>query len=586
MKNIFKSLMFVAVAAMTFTACEKDNAENNNNNGTEQKTAITFNAEFADTRSYFTGNNGEGYASAWTEGDEVKFQAANYDSAGGYWAGVGNPTAYIDENNCLSATFNGIQGGDIIKAYSPATKWNVSVSMYGIAEEYTIPSEQTPTATSVDPQAHILMAETTYTGSNNMSLTFAHQVAYGKFSLTNFAGTDATAVILDIDGAKYTIKLDNINIATEPIWFACEPNGKVNNMTVTVNATEGSYTKQIITGGDKNLEFLQGQVSNFSVDMNGATSGEAVDTFNPDVNMTYNSLSGDTLKFNAEGYTYIYLYLNSNDHTSNSIKTGTYKCSGGATAPAQSGKIGVKYNDGWPTTIYDTNMDIIVDFDGNDYIITFTYGGKLYGYKGMPDGWVAPAGGGNEGGEEPEPVQLATPANVNCEVSGANVTITWDAVANASSYNVTLGEQTQSANTTTATFENVAAGTYNVKVVAVGTGNYTNSEAANAEVTVEAAGEGGGEVVTVTNFTYTGNPLTKYTCTLTCSTGENVTFKVNFISTNSTYNFADSSSVWDIKVGDTAASQASGTIFIDGEAIATLNDLIINGVSYVGSVSL
>ena len=406
MKNIFKSLMFVAVAAMTFTACEKDNAENNNNNGTEQKTAITFNAEFADTRSYFTENNGEGYASAWTEGDAVKFQAVNYYSAGEYYTSVGNPTAYIDENNCLSATFNGIQGGDEIKAYSPATKWNVSVSMYGIADEYTIPSEQTPTATSVDPQAHILMAETTYTGSNNMSLTFAHQVAYGKMSLTNFAGTDATDVLLDIDGDKYTINLDNINIATEPIWFACEPNGKVSDMTITVNATEGGYTKQIITDGDKNLEFNKGQVSTFIVNMTDVTPGAAVDTFNPTV--TYDTLvwtDGGRFELtggNSNGITRLVLHANARPGN-NSIKVGSYTYdgyTGNYTSPSAENMFRLRNLDGDSMMYASSDVTLDVSFENNQYTIIIGYNGKTYGYRGMPNGWVAPTGsiGGNEGG--------------------------------------------------------------------------------------------------------------------------------------------------------------------------------------------
>ena len=600
MKNIFKSLMFVAVAAMTFTACEKDNAENNNNNGTEQKTAITFNAEFADTRSYFTENNGEGYASAWTEGDEVKFQAVNYYSAGEYYTSVGNPTAYIDENNCLSATFNGIQSGDEIKAYSPATKWNVSVSMYGIADDYTIPSEQTPTAASVDPQAHILMAETTYTGSNNMSLTFAHQVAYGKMSLTNFAGTGATAVILDIDGTNYTIKLDNINIATDPIWFACEPNGKVSNMTVTVNATEGGYTKQIITGGDKNLEFLQGQVSNFSVDMNGVTSGEAVDTFNPDV--TYDTLVWNSNRFeltggNSAGMTRLILHADARPGN-NSIKVGSYTYDGytsNYTSPSAENMFRLRNLNG-DLMSGTSGATLDVSFENNQYTIIIGFNGKTYGYRGMPDGWVAPAGGGNEGGEEPEPVPLATPTNVECTVTGANVEITWNAVTNASSYNVTLGEQTQNVTTATAIFENVAAGTYDVKVVAVGTGNYTNSEAANAEVTVEAAGEGGGSepeepsVIALTSVIY---ELGSTDITFN-SASDTITGTISYSGSFPNGNFT--------VVGGEPTTGQIGNVKLNGSAVtpegtvkAAVNygtgcidftvSIVINGTTYNGTVS-
>ena len=397
--------MLVAVAAMTFTACEKDNAENNNNNGTEQKTAITFNAEFADTRSYFTENNGEGYASAWTEGDEATFAVNTYDSAWGYWYGKDTESAIIDANDCFSVDLS-VGYNDKIIACTPASQWNVTTSSNGYIGNYTIPSEQTPTATSVDPKAHILMAEATYTGSNNMSLTFAHQVAYGKFSLTNFAGTDATAVLLDIDGDKYTIKLDNINIATEPIWFACEPNGKVSNMTVTVNATEGGYPKQIITGGDKNLEFIQGQVSTFIVDMTDVTPGAVVDTFNPTV--TYDTLVWNSSRFeltggNSAGITRLILHADARPGN-NSIKVGSYTYdgyTGNYTSPSAENMFRLRNLDGMSMS-YTSGATLDVSFENNQYTIIIGYNGKTYGYRGMPNGWVAPAGsiGGNEGGNE------------------------------------------------------------------------------------------------------------------------------------------------------------------------------------------
>ena len=281
MKNIFKSLMFVAVAAMTFTACEKDNAENNNNNGTEQKTAITFNAEFADTRSYFTENNGEGYASAWTEGDEAIFTHTSYCYNDG-------ATTVANTQSGGSAKFEvvfNVQGPNrnaTIVAVSPASAWKAEqVYDWNISWDrpsawkhtYKIPAAQTPSATSVDEAAHIIKAETTYTGDNNISLSFEHQVAYGKLSLTDFDVTGATAVVLNINGATYTINPEKINILTDPIWFACEQ-GDVTEMSVKVRTEEKEYSKTL-DFSTNSLSFVNGQVSKFSVSMADATTGDA-----------------------------------------------------------------------------------------------------------------------------------------------------------------------------------------------------------------------------------------------------------------------------------------------------------------------
>lgn len=97
----------------------------------------------------------------------------------------------------------------------------------------------------------------------------------------------------------------------------------------------------------------------------------------------------------------------------------------------------------------------------------------------------------DEGGEEPATTPLTTPV-VTASASGDVVTVTWEAVAGAANYTVTCGEATTTVDTTTATFEGVAAGTYEVTVVANPADATINtaSEAGTASVTVEAAPAG------------------------------------------------------------------------------------------------
>lgn len=110
------------------------------------------------------------------------------------------------------------------------------------------------------------------------------------------------------------------------------------------------------------------------------------------------------------------------------------------------------------------------------------------------------SGSGSETPEPEEPVQLGTP-DVQAEVSGNTITLTWADDANASSYTVTYGTTTIENATSPCEISNLTYSTlYNFTVVAVGDGtNYTNSEAGTASATTEEdPNTGGGDVPTPT----------------------------------------------------------------------------------------
>ena len=116
----------------------------------------------------------------------------------------------------------------------------------------------------------------------------------------------------------------------------------------------------------------------------------------------------------------------------------------------------------------------------------------------------------SSGGEEPTPPQLTTPANLKeASITETSATLSWNAVANASNYSVTINGNNATATTNSYNATGLTAGTeYTWSVVAKGDGtNYTDSEAAQHTFTTTAAttpdpepGTGGEETWTlVTN---------------------------------------------------------------------------------------
>lgn len=613
MKNIFKSLMFVAVAAMTFTACEKENADNTNNNGTEQKTVITFNADFADTRSQFTGREGDVYKSAWTEGDVARFVVVSPTGTGEF-VPVDNQTAAIDKNNCFTVTFHtDIQNGDDIAAFSPAASWNVTTSQYGVSATYTIPTSQTPLASSVDPKAHILKAEAEYSGDQIISLEFAHQVAYAAMTL-NLGEVVALENIVRVEVLidETTYKLANNGLTAPTFWFACEESQPTAMSVKIVDKNDKVYAKTLTLPEKNPLKFDTGKVTVFSVGGFAAVEEEA----NLDVTYLLNApewmpSAGAAVRnffefdFADDANEKLQLTLHADVRPNNkAILTGRYTGAGDST-PGYYQFAAQRYNNGRVAGYYKKDFNetstLDVSFADGVYTIILTHpNGETFGYKGMPDGWDVPTA---QKGQLKAPVVTAT-------AEGNMVYVSWTTVDGAENYTVSVnGEVKKTAENTetTYTFEGEYSTTYTITVVA----NPTDSEGYNASTGTAApvttgadpnAGggdDGGGESVAewefsvsyqgmmfnrYTYFIFTGTDGTKITTTLVYPSKSQIpgTYEVSSILEVDYTNYKIS----EIIIGNTYATSASGTIDIamnsDGTYTFTL-DLVINGTNYKGS---
>ena len=264
MKNLFKNLMLVAVAAMAFTACTE---ENNEVNAVVKKTIINGVATIDndDTRSGFVGSetkeNEDGttttfYKSAWDGNETIKLYI-NY--------GAAETTATVDAEGKFTAEFEGdFAESCTISACSPAEAWNSEYS-------FTIPTEQTPRTNSVDPAAHILKAQGIAVTNGSAKFNMQHEVAYGKMTVNTPAEFVIDHVDIELNGAwygyakslSYTINADNVENNT--FWFATDVI-EVSEMTVTAyDADDKAYTKTVTMNEDRTLKFQYYKVSTFSV---------------------------------------------------------------------------------------------------------------------------------------------------------------------------------------------------------------------------------------------------------------------------------------------------------------------------------
>lgn len=381
MKNLFKSLMLVAVAAMTFTACQNDNGEMDM---LVKKTVIEFTAGFdADTRSHFGDKVDDSYPSFWEGGEQVAFVAPAADYDGTY-------TAYAEavklDDEGKSATFtvefdNPIKAGTV-KAYLGAG-WNT-------LEDYAyIPWSQTPRASSVDAEAFMASASFEYDGVNmNVNGSFKHGVAYGKMTVNGFDGKNISEVaisLLDKDAEypnQYTLYTEALDEHT--YWFAADA-CQAQEFTVSVVVDGVSYSKNVTLTADKPLNFNVGRVSTFSV---SNLAKDPVQLDMPIINVSFAD-SKVTATWDAIENAVAYTVEVNGEVVEEAYKATTYTFDAQyntqyeIAVTAKAAENSAEYLDSYKSnTYFTTPMDISME---TDYVVTlksYTVNGSTYRFTG------------------------------------------------------------------------------------------------------------------------------------------------------------------------------------------------------------
>jgi uncharacterized protein YjdB len=286
MRNPFKTLAALVAAAAAMTACQTAPVETVETNRLIK--TVEFTTEEVATRTAFTEPDGDTYPVRWMAGDEV----ALFPNDLSLLQTIEVEPQQEGRTAKLQASFALEEASEYyFWMMSPASALTSPGS--GTAGTLTIPTEQYPTATSVDPAAQILQARTDKleTLPERIVLSPGHLSAYIKLSLIN-VGSDLGEikyVQLDFEvpvagQVSYDFKTRTLNFDTgDPsktvtsfvdnatdVWFGLFPaivGGT--KMSVKISGTGGALVREITFPEGKTL--LMGKIATFTVDMASAT---------------------------------------------------------------------------------------------------------------------------------------------------------------------------------------------------------------------------------------------------------------------------------------------------------------------------
>ena len=285
MKNIFKSLMLVAVAAMGF-ACQEKVEDFTPERANE--VVMTITADVEETRTYIDEANGK---VAWSAGDKLMviendatFKKTSDIAIDG--EGKAQFTVSFPKHN-KAVTYNAIYPATAVDAYdSSAEEVNVQVK-----------NTQFATAESFDPTADVLVAKQIELEAQptELNMQFKRLVSLGKLTLEGLEANSLIKQVTFTAGANDVLAGRNLvnattgdvfsygesdatntitvnyeeAISTNIVYFVCNPfsmeAGEV--FTVQVICENAVYTREVEIPAGRSLKFTEGNLATFSVDM-------------------------------------------------------------------------------------------------------------------------------------------------------------------------------------------------------------------------------------------------------------------------------------------------------------------------------
>jgi len=301
MKNLFKSMMLVAVAAMGFTACSKDTTADVAPEKEPGMVTMTITAEDA-TRTFLT--EGEGVVNfGWNEEGEalrvieVADATPNTQATNSYTLTEGKAkftVSFTENTEAASFTY-----------YAVYPNANYVTSDNGNYEKFKVelPAAQNYVAGSYDPTADLMIAKPINAASQpqELNMQFTRLAALAKMTLKgmpedkNITSLTFTTTGKALAGRAYvnlntavveeygysgqkeesiTLTIsEDAAINNDAVYFTCFPVELVAGDTFEVKAVTAdkyTYTKSVTLAEGKSLAFTAGNLSSFTVNMSTA----------------------------------------------------------------------------------------------------------------------------------------------------------------------------------------------------------------------------------------------------------------------------------------------------------------------------
>ncbi len=326
MKKIH-SLMCLAAAAMAFTGCSTEDATQDPA-PEARKVTLNITADNDGTRTVIDENN----KISWTESDAI--EVLEKSATGIEFAASSSCTITDGKANFIVTLPVNTSGAFTYAAVYPASAF-ISDSYSDIDKiKATMPATQTPTATSFDPAADLMISQsvekTVQPTTDGITFSFARVAALARMTITNLGLADGENVrqvsfaatgkklagrnYLDLATGKVVefgysntserIVLDyssvtGLNKSAFPVWFACLPCTLATGDAFTVIVTSDknkTYTKSVTLGEAQKIAFASGQLSTFTVNMSGI-AGESIASEARIASLTFAEVSELTMAY-------------------------------------------------------------------------------------------------------------------------------------------------------------------------------------------------------------------------------------------------------------------------------------------------